>query len=90
MQCEVCGEALFDGDGLCARCRQMLEGLSVISAQLSEPPLSLDTPIVADSLDMAELVAEIEKAYDAQIPPDEIASIKTIRDVLRIIRKYGG
>jgi acyl carrier protein len=40
-----------------------------------------------ESLDLVELVMEIEEAYDLNVSEDEAAQIQTVDDVLRLIRR---
>ncbi|MGL5732738.1 MAG: acyl carrier protein [Metamycoplasmataceae bacterium] len=40
-----------------------------------------------DSLDLVEVVMEIEQELDIKIPDDELTNIKTIDDLIKIIEK---
>ncbi len=42
----------------------------------------------ADSLDLVELVMELEKKFDVKIPPADQEKIKTVADAMTYIEKY--
>lgn len=56
-----------------------------------EKPVTLESSFVndlgADSLDIVELVMELEDAFDLSIP-DEDAEIQTVGDALKYINKH--
>ena len=43
-----------------------------------------------DSLDVVELVMELEEAFDIKIPDEEAEQISTIEEAIRLIEKYQG
>ncbi len=55
-----------------------------------EESMSMDTNIAADlgadSLDVVELLAEIQDEFDIEIPDEEIENIKTIGDLTEYIQ----
>lgn len=55
-----------------------------------EDQMSMDTNIAADlgadSLDVVELLAEIQDEFDIEIPDEEIENIKTIGDLTEYIQ----
>ncbi len=55
----------------------------------SESDITLKTDIfddlAADSLDVVELVSEMEKAYDIVISTEEAESLRTVEDVVKMI-----
>ena len=65
----------------------------VIAEQLSvdEDKITMDTSLVedlkADSLDIVEMVMELESEFDVEIPDDELAQMKTVKDVVDYIEK---
>jgi len=72
----------------------MLERVKkIISSQLGidEKKLKPETRILedlqADSLDMIEMITEIESEFDISISDEEIATLKTINDVVNFCNK---
>ncbi len=72
----------------------MLERVKkIISSQLGidEKKLKPETRILedlqADSLDMIEMITEIESEFDISISDEEIATLKTINDVANFCNK---
>lgn len=65
----------------------------IISEQLSlrEEDLSLESRFVddlgADSLDIVELIMEMEEEFDVEIPDEDIEKMLTIKDVISYITK---
>ncbi len=55
----------------------------------SESEITLQTDIfddlAADSLDVVELVSEMEKAYDIVISAEDAESLRTVEDVVKMI-----
>ena len=43
----------------------------------------------ADSLDLVELIMEMEETFDVQIADNELEKIRTIKDVLDFIKSKG-
>jgi acyl carrier protein len=43
----------------------------------------------ADSLDLVELIMEMEETFDVQIADDELEKIRTIKDVLDFLKNKG-
>ena len=43
----------------------------------------------ADSLDLVELIMEMEETFDVQITDNELEKIRTIKDVLDFIKNKG-
>ncbi len=41
----------------------------------------------ADSLDMAELIMEVESKFDVEIPDEELEKFRNIKDVIDFIEK---
>ena len=46
---------------------------------------SFTNDLGADSLDTVELIMELEKEFDIQIPDDEAESIATVRDAISFV-----
>jgi len=98
--CPVCGvvDALEPsypaGDSCCPSCGQLLWWFRDNYKRLGfdDPNLMrFDTSFVgglgADSLDVVEVIMEMEEAFDVTIPEDEAANIRTIADLIRLIRR---
>jgi acyl carrier protein len=49
------------------------------------PSASFVNDLNADSLDIVELVMEIEKEFDLEIPDDEAEKIRTVKDAIDYI-----
>lgn len=64
---------------------------SAIALQLNVPEenINLDTRFVedlkADSLDLVELVMDLEDRYGVEIPDEQLAEVKTVGDIIGII-----
>lgn len=57
----------------------------------TDTPLSLDTDIVRDlnldSLAVMDLVMELEDRFDLSIPLNDVAEVKTVRDLTETIKR---
>lgn len=51
------------------------------------PEASFIDDLGADSLDLVELIMEMEETFDIQIADSELEKIRTIQDVLTYLRK---
>lgn len=49
---------------------------------------NLCTDLGADSLDIAELILDIEEEFYTAIPEDECSSINTVGDLIAVSEKY--
>jgi acyl carrier protein len=64
---------------------------SIVAEKFSmdESEVTLESRIVedlkADSIDMADLIMDLEDAFDMQIEEDKLAEIKTVGDIVRYI-----
>lgn len=81
-------------DGTCAACGELLDWLRLHLADLMEAPaeaITLETELEhdlgADSLDIVELVMEVEEQFDIQVL-DEVAvkQMRTVADAVRFIQ----
>ena len=55
---------------------------------LSETKITMDTTweeIGADSIDLVDLISELEDEFDISIPDDSIEDLKTVGDVVNLI-----
>ncbi len=53
------------------------------------PEASFLDDLGADSLDLVELIMEMEETFSVQIADDELQQIRTIKDVLDFLKKKG-
>ncbi len=64
-----------------------------IAEQLSIPVENIteDTRLIedlkADSLDIVELVMDLEQRYNIEIPDEELVRIKTVGDIVKFVEK---
>lgn len=69
------------------------EAKKVIAKQLkiSEDEIKPDSKLVddlkADSLDIVELVMELEEQYELEIPDEDMPGLQTVQDVIEYIEK---
>ncbi len=52
-----------------------------------KPESSLIEDLKADSLDVVELVMDLEQEFDIEIPDDELPLIRTVGDIIGFINK---
>ncbi|MCF0211446.1 MAG: acyl carrier protein [Bacteroidales bacterium] len=52
------------------------------------PDASFTNDLGADSLDTVELIMELEKEFDIQIPDEAAETIATVGDVIRYIEEH--
>ena len=72
----------------------MLEKVQAMLAEALNLPLEKVTPdakivddLGADSLDVVELLSQLEDEYGVQIPDDEVENLATVADVANEIEK---
>ena len=69
--------------------------ISIIAEQLDVereecvPEASFTDDLGADSLDLVELIMEMEETFDIQIADNELEKIRTIKDVLDFLKGKG-
>ena len=69
--------------------------ISIITEQLDVtreeciPAASFIDDLGADSLDLVELIMEMEETFDIQIADTELEKIRTIKDVLDYLKSRG-
>jgi acyl carrier protein len=93
-RCPICGkEAALEpsfpgGDSTCPSCGHLLwwfrdrfgEGVSWHTSFLDD--------VGADSLDMVELVMELEEEFDVTIPDHEAEQVRTVADAIALIERH--
>ncbi|OFT97410.1 acyl carrier protein [Aerococcus sp. HMSC23C02] len=65
---------------------QMIIDRYGVEAERVSRDLSFTDDLGADSLDVVELIMELEDIFGIQIPDDKVESIETVGDVLDYIR----
>lgn len=85
------------GDAPCPNCGCLIWQSMVLLEQFRDrwgsllADFSAESPlreIAKDSLDVVELVMELEEEFDINIPDDEAEKIKTIGDLIRFLEKW--
>ena len=67
---------------------------AMLAKQLNLPAekITLESDIIkdlgADSLDVVELLISLEDDYGISIPEDDIAGVKTVKDIVDMIEKF--
>ena len=59
----------------------------VLSAEEVQPEKSLKDDLKADSLDLFDLVTELEEKYEIEIPTEDLDTLVTVQDVIDYIEK---
>jgi acyl carrier protein len=97
-RCSVCGVvAAMEissplGDACCPACGSLFVWFRdrLDAAELFDRALLLDAPLDelgVDSLDVVELVMELEEQFDVSIPDDQAERIQTVGDAIRYLRR---
>jgi acyl carrier protein len=97
--CPICGRlALLElvdpaGAALCASCGALFKSFcSRLSRFAPADRITLEASLArdlgADSLDVVELVMELEEEHGVRIPDHELEHMETIADLLRYITKH--
>ena len=58
-----------------------------LSAEEVQPEKSLKDDLKADSLDLFDLVTELEEKYEIEFPTDYLDTLVTVQDVIDYIEK---
>lgn len=64
--------------------KMLTENLSIDEAKIS-PNANIMQDLGADSLDLMDLINELEKKYEVKIPQEDYAKLKTVNDVASYI-----
>jgi len=96
-RCPVCGKtaniepAYPGGDSCCPSCGQLLWWFrDRFQGEIEDESFGLTTTLSelgADSLDVVELVMDLEERYDVNIPEEAAAKLQTIAEVIRYIQE---
>ncbi|MBQ9988717.1 MAG: acyl carrier protein [Clostridia bacterium] len=65
--------------------QQMIAAQLRIDPQSIKPESRLIDDLKADSLDIVELIMEIEQQYDIEVPDDAMVGMSTVQDVVNYI-----
>ena len=58
-----------------------------LSAEEVQPEKSLKDDLKADSLDLFDLVTELDEKYEIEIPTEDLDTLVTVQDVIDYIEK---
>ena len=58
-----------------------------LSAEEVQPEKSLKDDLKADSLDLFDLVTELEEKYEIEIPTEDLDTLVAVQDVIDYIEK---
>jgi acyl carrier protein len=95
--CPVCGAnaALEAGTGLCPKCSPLLQWFrdrfkktAGIAPDKITPTSSFTEDLGADSLDIVEMVMELEEEFGVKIPDEDAEKIKTVGEAIRYIQSH--
>lgn len=67
--------------------RNMIAKQMDIPAESITEDSRLGEDLKADSLDLVELVMDLEQEYGVQVPEDALPSIKTVGDIVAFLNK---
>ncbi len=84
--CPNCGHLLWRSEQMIGWIQQRFTDVLNVRDRESVLDLAFVEDWGADSLDMVELVMELEEEFDVSIPEEQAMKIRTIRDLLRVLR----
>lgn len=97
-RCPVCSKTCAvepsypGGDSCCPSCGELLWWFRDRVAQyVGAEQIGLSTSFLdigADSLDVVELIMELEETFDIQVPEDVAQRIRTVADAIRFIEEH--
>ena len=100
-ECSICGKktalepSIPVGDAVCSRCGHLLmwfqkqiAGSFSLSPEQVTPNVSFTEDLQADSLDVVELMMELEEEFEIEIPDEDFDKIKTVGDAIRYIEHH--
>ena len=67
--------------------RSMIAEILTIEPENIKPETRLKDDLGADSLDLFQLVVELEEKYDVEVPDDELEKIVTVQDALDMAKR---
>lgn len=69
-------------DEIAAKVREIFQTTVKIGPERLEPQTVLKDDLKLDSLDMIEVVYEVEDAFDVQIPEERVKEIRTFQQIV--------
>ena len=93
--CPICGERAavepsLQGDAWCPSCGSLLGWFeNKLKMEALDPNLEWVADLGVDSIEVVELVMELEEEFDLSIPDEAADQIRTIADAVRYIRRNG-
>ncbi len=69
-------------DEIAAKVREIFQTTVKIGPERLEPQTVLKDDLKLDSLDMIEVVYEVEDAFDVQIPEERVREIRTFQQIV--------
>src|SRR5262245_21561797 len=79
--CPICGQLLW-------WFQHRLSRDAIVAPERITPSSSSAEDVGADSLDIVELIMELEEEFAVTIPDDEAERIKTVADAIRYIEQH--
>src|SRR5262245_5064403 len=101
-RCPVCGKSVCvnpsdpAGDAPCPNCGHLLWFRQRLSERLGVAPANVQLAasfiddLGLDSLDVVELIQEIEEEFGITIPDERAEQVRTVRDAIQIIEEQTG
>jgi acyl carrier protein len=81
-------------DGELMDIRQKVKEILMNTLDLAEPALDFDAPLITGlgvtSVQLVELLSELENEFDIEIENDDAATMRTANDVVRILEQKAG
>lgn len=93
--CPICGERAaietsLQGDACCPSCGHLLWHFqNKLKLETLDPNLEWVADLGIDSIEMVELVMELEDEFGLSIPDEDAEKIRTVADAIRYIRERG-
>ncbi len=93
-RCPVCGKLAAlepsypGGDSTCPSCGQLLWWFRDHFGTDIELRSRFGRDVAADSVDVMELLLQLEEEFEITIPDHEVEQIKTVGDAIRVIERY--
>jgi acyl carrier protein len=68
--------------------QKQIAGSFSLSPEQVTPNVSFTEDLQADSLDVVELMMELEEEFEIEIPDEDFDTIKTVGDAIRYIEQH--
>jgi acyl carrier protein len=73
------------GEDVGARVREVIANVLQVELKVLTPGARFGEEIDSDSLDLVELVVELEQVFDIAINDDDIDGLRTVQDTIRYV-----